>query len=153
MRPPTPLRLALAQLNLHVGDLAGNLAALRRWTDRARDEGAELVLSVCEDVRTDGPHLSGPVTATAVDLLPDVPASPCHRGKALAVDQPSPDEPDVSVSPAHTTVVAAGILIQENPANLGSVAGRRFWCAGFRVPLRGGTGAPVRAVGFPRTGT
>ncbi|MER5794205.1 NAD+ synthase [Streptomyces sp. NPDC001980] len=45
MRPPAPLRLALAQLNLHVGDLDGNLAALRRWTDRARDEGAELVLT------------------------------------------------------------------------------------------------------------
>ncbi|MFK0285892.1 NAD+ synthase [Streptomyces sp. NPDC090499] len=45
MRPPARLRLALAQLDLHVGDLAGNLTALRRWADRARDEGAELVLT------------------------------------------------------------------------------------------------------------
>ncbi|MFG2960176.1 hypothetical protein ACGF5O_41450 [Streptomyces sp. NPDC048291] len=28
-----------------------------------------------------------------------------------------------------------------------------FWFAGFPVPLRGGTGAPVRAVAFPRTGS
>ncbi|MER5794202.1 cyclase family protein [Streptomyces sp. NPDC001980] len=76
-----------------------------------------------------------------------------HRVKALGVDQPSPDDPDDSVSPAHTTFVAAGILIYENLANLGSVAGRRFWFAGFPVPLRGATGAPVRAVAFPPAGT
>ncbi|TDV48652.1 NAD+ synthase [Actinophytocola oryzae] len=40
-----PLRLAVAQLNLVVGDLTGNVGRLREWTDRARDEGAELVLT------------------------------------------------------------------------------------------------------------
>jgi len=38
------LRVALAQLNLTVGDLEGNAARLRRSIDDARDAGAQLVL-------------------------------------------------------------------------------------------------------------
>ncbi|AGL15349.1 NAD+ synthetase [Actinoplanes sp. N902-109] len=37
------LRLALAQVNSTVGDIAGNAAAVRRWTRRAADAGAQLV--------------------------------------------------------------------------------------------------------------
>lgn len=37
------LRLALAQINPTVGDLAGNVAKIREWTERARAEGADLV--------------------------------------------------------------------------------------------------------------
>ncbi|WP_304438969.1 nitrilase-related carbon-nitrogen hydrolase, partial [Actinoplanes sp. TFC3] len=37
------LRLALAQVNPTVGDIAGNAAAVRRWTRRAADAGAQLV--------------------------------------------------------------------------------------------------------------
>ena len=37
------LRLALAQVNPTVGDLAGNAALVRQWTRRAADAGAQLV--------------------------------------------------------------------------------------------------------------
>jgi NAD+ synthase (glutamine-hydrolysing) len=39
-----PLRLALAQLNPRVGDLEGNAAKITEYIERARDEGAELVV-------------------------------------------------------------------------------------------------------------
>ncbi|MEV4637413.1 NAD+ synthase [Actinoplanes sp. NPDC049548] len=37
------LRIALAQVNSTVGDIAGNAAAVRRWSRRAADAGAQLV--------------------------------------------------------------------------------------------------------------
>ena len=37
------LRLALAQVNATVGDLAGNAAMIRRWTAQAAERGAHLV--------------------------------------------------------------------------------------------------------------
>src|SRR4051812_9443682 len=37
------LRIALAQVNSTVGDLAGNAAAVRRWSRAAADAGAQLV--------------------------------------------------------------------------------------------------------------
>src|SRR5436305_3091224 len=37
------LRLALAQVDSTVGDLAGNASAVRGWTRRAADAGAQLV--------------------------------------------------------------------------------------------------------------
>ncbi len=40
-----PLRLALAQVNVRVGDVEGNVAKLRDWIDRGRDEGAEVVVA------------------------------------------------------------------------------------------------------------
>jgi NAD+ synthase (glutamine-hydrolysing) len=40
----SPLRLALAQLNPRVGDLEGNAAKISSYLERARDEGAELVV-------------------------------------------------------------------------------------------------------------
>jgi NAD+ synthase (glutamine-hydrolysing) len=39
-----PVRIALAQINARVGDLDGNAAKISSWIDRARDDGAELVL-------------------------------------------------------------------------------------------------------------
>src|SRR5690349_23475646 len=38
------MRLALAQINPTVGDVAGNAAKVAEWIDRARGEGAELVI-------------------------------------------------------------------------------------------------------------
>jgi NAD+ synthase (glutamine-hydrolysing) len=38
------MRLALAQINPTVGDVAGNAAKVAEWIGRARDEGAELVI-------------------------------------------------------------------------------------------------------------
>ena len=40
----TRLRIALAQVNSTVGDLAGNAATVVDWTRRAADAGADLVL-------------------------------------------------------------------------------------------------------------
>src|SRR4051794_6403542 len=37
------LRIALAQVNSTVGDILGNAAAVRRWSRRAADAGAQLV--------------------------------------------------------------------------------------------------------------
>jgi NAD+ synthase (glutamine-hydrolysing) len=39
-----PLRVALAQTNTTVGDIAGNAAKIADWTERARDEGAALAV-------------------------------------------------------------------------------------------------------------
>ncbi|MDQ5833029.1 MAG: NAD+ synthase [Actinomycetota bacterium] len=41
---PDPLRVALAQINATVGDIAGNAAKIARHTAAARDEGAALVV-------------------------------------------------------------------------------------------------------------
>ncbi|HEU4462494.1 MAG TPA: nitrilase-related carbon-nitrogen hydrolase, partial [Solirubrobacterales bacterium] len=38
------MRLALAQINPTVGDVAGNAAKVAEWIGRAREEGAELVI-------------------------------------------------------------------------------------------------------------
>ena len=40
----TRLRIALAQVNSTVGDLAGNAATVAEWTRRAADAGADLVV-------------------------------------------------------------------------------------------------------------
>src|SRR5689334_22074507 len=39
-----PLRVALAQINSVVGDIDGNATKIREYMDRARDEGAQLVV-------------------------------------------------------------------------------------------------------------
>src|SRR3954452_21658979 len=39
-----PLRVSLAQINATVGDISGNAKKIREYIDRARDEGAQLVL-------------------------------------------------------------------------------------------------------------
>src|SRR3954468_10243856 len=39
-----PMRVALAQINATVGDIAGNTRLIREHIDRARDEGAQLVV-------------------------------------------------------------------------------------------------------------
>jgi NAD+ synthase (glutamine-hydrolysing) len=45
MLPNVPnLRLAMAQLNTHVGDISGNADAILDWSRRAADAGADLVL-------------------------------------------------------------------------------------------------------------
>src|SRR3954449_5337489 len=39
-----PLRVALAQINPTVGDIAGNTRKIKEWIGRSRDEGAQLVV-------------------------------------------------------------------------------------------------------------
>src|SRR3712207_1000037 len=43
-RPTAPVRIALAQVNVRVGDLEGNARKIVEYLERARDAGAELVL-------------------------------------------------------------------------------------------------------------
>jgi NAD+ synthase (glutamine-hydrolysing) len=43
MKEPTQLRLAMAQINVVVGDIDGNAQKIVQWMDRARDAGADVV--------------------------------------------------------------------------------------------------------------
>jgi NAD+ synthase (glutamine-hydrolysing) len=43
MKHPSQLRLAMAQINVTVGDLDGNARNILEWMDRARDAGADIV--------------------------------------------------------------------------------------------------------------
>jgi NAD+ synthase (glutamine-hydrolysing) len=43
MKQPSQLRLAMAQLNVVVGDIDGNANRIVEWIDRARDAGADVV--------------------------------------------------------------------------------------------------------------
>ncbi|MER5530373.1 hypothetical protein ABT075_38305 [Streptomyces sp. NPDC002677] len=141
----------------------GPYNALRAMAEVARDRGRRPVFAMGGSFRGvaaghgfDADRLGG--TDAYLTGYRDLDEIACrwvveHRVKALGVDQPGRDDPDDSVSPAHTTFVAAGIPIHENLTNLGGVAGRGSWFTGFPVPLHGGTGAPGRAVAFPRTDT
>ena len=40
------LRIALAQINTTVGDLAGNLRKIIAYSERAREEGADLIVDM-----------------------------------------------------------------------------------------------------------
>jgi NAD+ synthase (glutamine-hydrolysing) len=43
MKHPSQLRLAMAQINVVVGDIEGNAQKILDWMDRARDAGADIV--------------------------------------------------------------------------------------------------------------
>jgi NAD+ synthase (glutamine-hydrolysing) len=43
MKHPSQLRLAMAQINVVVGDVDGNASKILQWIDRARDAGADIV--------------------------------------------------------------------------------------------------------------
>src|SRR3954464_1373663 len=43
MKQPSQLRLAMAQINVVVGDIEGNTNKIVAWMDRARDAGADVV--------------------------------------------------------------------------------------------------------------
>src|SRR5438445_8064214 len=43
MKHPSQLRLAMAQINVVVGDVDGNALKILEWMDRARDVGADIV--------------------------------------------------------------------------------------------------------------
>jgi kynurenine formamidase len=66
--------------------------------------------------------------------------------KTFGVDAPSPDNPISRTYPCHMMCRKYGITHYENLANLDRVVGQRFTFIGFPLPIRGGTGSPVRAV-------
>jgi kynurenine formamidase len=69
-----------------------------------------------------------------------------RRVKTFGVDAPSPDNPASRTYPCHMMCREHGITHYENLANLDRLLGRRFTFIGFPLPIRGGTGSPVRAV-------
>ena len=70
-----------------------------------------------------------------------------ERGiKTFGVDSPSLDNPISRTYPLHMMCRNYGITHYENLANLDQVVGKRFTFIGFPLPVRNGTGSPVRAV-------
>lgn len=77
-----------------------------------------------------------------------------RRVKLVAVDTPTPDialdrrPPDFNW-PVHRTLLAQGILIAEQLANLRSLAGTRVEFMFGPLPIRGSDGAPARVLARP----
>jgi kynurenine formamidase len=53
---------------------------------------------------------------------------------------------DPSTMPAHRVCLERGLNNTENLCNLGEVAGQRFVFIGLPLPIRGGSGSPIRAI-------
>ncbi|RQG87821.1 cyclase family protein [Natrarchaeobius halalkaliphilus] len=63
----------------------------------------------------------------------------------FGVDQPSPDNPS-GTYPCHTLCTEFEVPHMENLCSIDRVVGEAFTFIGFPLPLRGGTGSPIRAV-------
>lgn len=63
----------------------------------------------------------------------------------FGVDQPSPDNPS-GTYPCHTLCTERRAPHMENLCNIEQVVGKSFTFIGFPLPLRDGTGSPIRAV-------
>lgn len=63
----------------------------------------------------------------------------------FGIDQPSPDVPS-GTYPCHTLCTEHEVPHMENLCNIEKVVGREFTFIGFPLPLRDGTGSPIRAV-------
>lgn len=66
--------------------------------------------------------------------------------KALGVDSPDPDHPEISGFPVHNLLLPKGVLIIENLSNLDQIDRRRFKFMALPLKLRAATGSPIRAV-------
>lgn len=67
----------------------------------------------------------------------------------VGVDTPSVDSTVRGTSAAHETLLTAGVLIVENLCGLDALApGQRYVFCFLPLPVRGGDGAPVRAVAW-----
>lgn len=62
------------------------------------------------------------------------------------VDPPTPGGPRPGDGPVHRKLLGAGIPIIEHVVNLEQLLGRSFWLFAAPLPVRGGDGAPCRAV-------
>lgn len=63
----------------------------------------------------------------------------------FGIDQPSPDNPS-GTYPVHTLCTEHRVPHMENLCNIDAVVGETFTFIGFPLPLRDGTGSPIRAV-------
>jgi len=64
----------------------------------------------------------------------------------FGVDQPSPDTPDDPTYPCHTLCREHDLPHVENLRNIDQVVGESFTFMGFPLPIRDGTGSPIRPV-------
>jgi arylformamidase len=83
--------------------------------------------------------------SSAIDLLLE------RRIRALGVECPDPDQVDqrdlgAATFEAHHRLLAAGIPIIENLANLDQVPASRFRFLALGLPIRGASGSPIRAL-------
>ena len=66
--------------------------------------------------------------------------------KNIGVDTPSIDRPDDMKYSGHLICQKYRMLNTENLCNLKEVAGKRFMYVGLPLKIRGGSGAPIRAI-------
>ena len=66
--------------------------------------------------------------------------------KLLGTDAPDPDRREPSTNTGHQMLLAAGIYIIENLANLESIPVARFDFLALALPFTAGSGSPVRAL-------
>lgn len=64
----------------------------------------------------------------------------------FGVDQPSPDTPEDVTYPCHTVCKEHDLPHMENLRNIDQVVGTPFTFAAFPLPIRTGTGSPIRPV-------
>jgi kynurenine formamidase len=69
-----------------------------------------------------------------------------HGVVNFGVDQPSPDTPDDPTYPCHSLCRDHDLPHMENLKNIDRVVGDSFTFLGFPLPIRDGTGSPIRAV-------
>jgi len=78
------------------------------------------------------------------DISPELAEHLAKLGiNAVGVDAPSPDHAPFEV---HKILLSREVLIYENLTNLGAVVGRTGLFIGLPLKIKGGSGAPVRAL-------
>jgi kynurenine formamidase len=66
--------------------------------------------------------------------------------RALGVDSPDPDHPELAGFPVHNLLLPKGRLIIENLSNLDQIDRTRFKFMALPLKLKAATGSPIRAV-------
>jgi NAD+ synthase (glutamine-hydrolysing) len=131
------MRIALAQVDLTVGDLAGNAALVRRWTARAREAGARL-LAFPEMTLTGYPIEDLTFRRSLLDANRRVLASLAAESGDLPVVVGYLDRDDVgarnAVAVLHHGAVVARYFKHYLP-NYGVFDERRYFAPGDRVTL------------------
>lgn len=120
-------QIAKARAQLHVRVAKGDAMLLRTGWERRRGTSAYLF---------ENPGLS---EEAAKELV---------RWKVglVGIDTANIDHPEDGRYPAHHTLLAAGIPILENVANLAALGASRFFLIALPLRLKGATGSPIRLV-------
>lgn len=122
-----PSDIRRARTGLRIPLKRGDAALVRTGWERQRGRAAYL---------TDNPGL----TAAAAGVL-------VRWGVSMAgIDAPNIDPAGEGAFGAHHALLAAGVPVLENVANLAAVGSRPLHLAAFPLRLRGASGSPVRLV-------